>query len=152
MKTGFIDFLLFPAPDEGAAASQLAGNKAPVLAAFYAEQPGLEEELPEFLGKILTAASAGLPEQALLIKLTKGSAYSFSRLARKHGLRYVFIFGIAPKNLGLHFHLPLYQPVAAADAIFIMAHPLAAIYEERQKGGKQMSGELWRALKSLFRD
>jgi hypothetical protein len=152
LKTSFIDFLLFPAPDAEGTAGQKTGSKAPVLAAFYEEQPGLEEELPEFLGKILAAASASLPEQALLIKLIKGSAYSFSRLARKQSLQYVFIFGIAPKNLGLHFHLPLYQPVAAADAVFILAHPLAAIYEERQKGGKQMSGELWRALKSIFRD
>jgi hypothetical protein len=152
LKTGFLDFWLYPAPDLGGEilpAAKPAGQ-APVLAAFYEEVTDLADELPSFLGKILAAAAPDLPQQAALIKLTKGTSYSFSRLARSQSLKYVLIFGLAPKDLGLHFALTPYRPVDFGGLVFILAHSLAAIYEERQQGGKQMSGELWRALKGVF--
>jgi hypothetical protein len=152
LKTGFLDFWLFPAADHGEEIppTATAAGQAPVLAAFYDEEVGLEEELPSFLGKILAAAAPSLPQQAALIKVTKGEPYSFSRLVRAQPLKYVLIFGLAPKDLGLHFALTPYRPVEFDGLVFILAHRLAAIYEERQQGGKQMSGELWRALKGVF--
>ncbi|MDV7398205.1 hypothetical protein RZS08_42775, partial [Arthrospira platensis SPKY1] len=91
-----MDFWLFPAADHGdeALPSASAAGQAPVLAAFYDEEVGLEEELPSFLGKILAAAAPSLPQQSALIKVTKGEPYSFSRLARAQPLKYVLIFGL----------------------------------------------------------
>lgn len=121
-----------------------------MLALLESSGPEEDAALGDFLEKVLAAAGIRLSTDVLLIRLTKGEPFSFSQLSRRHGIRQVLIFGIEPGLLGLHFQLPLYQPVQLGPTTFLLAHNLADIHQERQQGGKEKAGLLWKALQILF--
>lgn len=151
MKSSFFNFLLFPAPDSETPDGQLSGSPAArVLIVMAAGKSDAEIILDGFLKKILEALQPGLSREVLFLKVTKGKPYSFSRLSAQYSLHSALIFGITPKDLGLHFNLPLYQPVQAGGITFLLAHPLADIYEERQQGGKEKAGQLWKAMQAFL--
>jgi len=41
-------------------------------------------------------------------------------------------------------------PVQFGSTTFVLADSIADIFEERQAGGKEKSGQLWRTLKACF--
>lgn len=151
MKSDFFDFLLFPAPEASAAVPGSSAAPHAGVAAFVRALPETDESaLEAFLDKVLQAVGLRLSIDVLLIKVTQGDAYSFSRFSRRYPLRQALIFGVEAQDLGLHFQLPLYQPVTVGGATFLRAHGLAEILEERRQGGREKAGQLWKALQELF--
>ena len=98
----------------------------------------------------LISAAIDLAQQAKHICLTKEESISFSRVEGSKTAKFVFLFGVSGKRLGLHFQLHPYQPVHFGTTSFILTDSIADIFEERQAGGKEKSGQLWRTLKACF--
>ena len=114
------------------------------------ESQGKEEELQSFLGKILGAVKFELQKDAYLLPLNPEENIHFDQLRKDLDISHVISFGIPPHQLGLNFRPAKYQPLTLGKFTFLFADPLTKIFEERQKGGKQMAGSLWQALKTLF--
>lgn len=128
---------------------RLSGNNARQVLAV-AENSGAGEELEDLLGKILSAAGLNLKEDILLLRLTRRENISFSNLGRAWPVRHVLLFGIEPKQLGLHFSLPLHQAVELGGIVFLRSHALSEIAEERQSKGRPKAAALWKSLRQLF--
>lgn len=151
MKSNFLGFHLFPLSDWRQLGPRLSGNNARHILAVIEHQEN-DEELTDFLGKILSAAKINLGQDALLLKVTKGENISFSNLSQSMPARHVLLFGAEPRQLGLHFALPLNQPVKVGGACFLLAHPLGALFEEREAESRPAAAALWKNLKQLFLD
>lgn len=128
---------------------RLSGNNARQVLAV-AENSGAREELEDLLGKILSAAGLNLKEDILLLRLTRRENISFSNLGRAWPVRHVLLFGIEPKQLGLHFSLPLHQAAELDGIVFLRSHALSEIAEERQSKGRPKAAALWKSLRQLF--
>ena len=111
---------------------------------------GENAELRGFLDKVLAAVKLTIEHDTCYINITPAKRLSFPAIVNAHDIKYVLLFGYPPQNLGLNFTLPLYTPVRLNNIIFLAADPIEQIYEERQKGGKQMAGALWKNLKAIF--
>lgn len=151
MKSDFFDFLLFPAPEAPAPVPGSSAAPPAEVAAFVRALPEADESaLEAFLEKVLQAAGLRLSIDVLLIRVTQGDIFSFSRFSHRYPLRQALIFGIEARDMGLHFQLPLYQPVTVGSVTFLRAHGLAEILEERRQGGREKAGQLWKTLQELF--
>lgn len=151
MKPGLLDFHLFPLSDWRQANERLSGNNARHVLVVTEQQQG-NEELTDFLGKILSAVKLNLVEDTLLLKLTRRENISFSDLSRHHSIRQVLLFGIEPRQLGLHFSLPLNVPMSFGGRFFLYTYPLALLFEERTADSRPKAASLWKNLKQLFID
>lgn len=151
MKTGLLDFYLFPLSDWRQLNDRLSGDNARhVLIVLDDEHSG--EELTDFLGKILSAAKLRFREDTLLLKLTKAENISFSNLSRAKPIKYALLFGVEPRQLGLFFTLPPDQPVKHAGTYFLRTSTLAELFEERKSESRSRAAALWQNLKQLFID
>ena len=149
MKPRLIDFDLFLIPDLDSTPHRCIGNgKKGILAIYESERP--DPELESFLKKVLAAASIDLVQDVFLIQITPQIPLSFSFLAQKLDIRYLIAFGTQPQNMGLRFNYQPYLPIHVLDTTFLFADPLRSIYEERQAGGKKLSGLLWKAIQNIF--
>ena len=145
----FLDFDLFYAPEYKIAQNRINGQgQKGVIILFETNEE--HTELASFLKKVLSAAKLVLDKDASLIALTTDENLSFSGLCQQTDVRYLLSFGITPERIGLQVNCQKYAPFKFKDVQFLFADPLVAIYEERQQGGKKMSGALWKALQALF--
>lgn len=145
----FIDFPIFQTPEYNTCSESCRGeNQRNTLILFAAGED--TDELNAFLAKILAAVKLDLQKDVLLLPLPEDEPLHASSIVRKEKIETVIIFGLPGERLGIHLAIPLYQPVAAGSAQWLLAHSLTDIYAERQQGGKQKAGALWRALQSLF--
>ena len=151
MKPNLLDFYLFPLSDWRQLNERLSGNNARHVL-IVLEHRESDSELTDFLGKILSAVKLNLQEDTFLLKLTKGENISFSNFSQVQPVRHVLLFGIAPRQLGLHFSLPLNQPMRLGDTVFLFTHPILDIFEERKAESRPKAGALWKNLKQLFID
>ncbi|MCB0560878.1 MAG: hypothetical protein H6573_30480 [Lewinellaceae bacterium] len=151
MKPNLLDFSLFPLSDWRQFNERLSGNNARRVL-IVLERLESDSELMDFLGKILSAVQLNLEEDTLLLRLTKGENISFSRLSQVQPVRYVLLFGIAPRQLGLHFSLPPGQPMRFGETYFLHTSALLDIFEERKAKARPKAGALWNNLKQLFID
>ncbi len=145
----FLDFRVVDIPESTDFAGRLTGKNAKEILIVFQSQNN-HEELFSFLEKVLTAAQLNIHTDTLILKITEQEKLSFVYLQKKNTFKYFISFGIAPQRLGIGFETPLYHPVSYEGITLFFADDLQLIYEERQQGGKRMSGELWRVLKSLF--
>lgn len=149
MYPQFIDFAILNVPEKDHLADQLRGqNQQHVLVVFHDTDEN--EELAVFLGKIFAAVQIDLHKDTILLKLTSFERFSFAGLRQMQDIQTVILFGIHPEQLGVQFVTPPYHPIRHENITFLFADDLQAIFAERQAGGKQMSGALWKALKDLF--
>lgn len=109
-----------------------------------------QEELKAFLGKVLSAVQLDFEKETLLLSITKEEKFNFIQLCQLHDIQILIAFGIKPQQLGLHFHTSPYDRVQHEQRTYVFVDDLPLIYEERQQGGKQMSGKLWHTLQGLF--
>lgn len=148
-KNHFIDFPIFQAPEYDAFSESCRGeNQRKTLILFASSED--TEELNTFLAKILAAVKLDLQKDVLLLPLPEEERMHLSSIIRKEKIATVIVFGIPFNRLGVHISTSVYQPVAAGSIQWLYAHSLTDIYTERQQGGRQKAGALWRALQSLF--
>ncbi len=149
MNTYFWDFDLFALPEypAGSEASPSPGQTRVLVFLGPEETTG---ELRAFLGNILQAVNVDLENETTSIVITPGSLHSCTSTAKPFAPQYILLFGQDPRQMGLYFALPPYQPVEHRGCTFLWADSLADIFEERRKGGKKKAGLLWGALKEAF--
>jgi hypothetical protein len=150
LKSTFLDFHLFPVPEQAQPKNGVKGAGDKGIWVWYEAEVAQQEEIEGFLAKVFGAAKIDLAQQAKHICLTKEESISFSRVEGSKTAKFVFLFGVSGKRLGLHFQLHPYQPVHFGTTSFILTDSIADIFEERQAGGKEKSGQLWRTLKACF--
>jgi len=151
LNPSFLDFTLYPVPDEDWPAERVQGDgKNDILLLYQIEKEDDAAELAAFLDRILSAVKMDRKQEAYTIELTAGEAISLPRQPWLKSSSYVLIFGVQTHQLGLGFQLPAYQPIVFQGKTYLWSDALAAIAEERRQGGKKMSGQLWQALKTLF--
>lgn len=150
MNPSFIDFTLYRLPDDPFPRERMLGEGQRHIWLLYEAKPEEAEELSAFLGKILQAAKIDRLRDAISIVITPGESISLHQLPAWEEASHLFLFGLKPADLGLNIQLQAYQPTPFAGTTLLWSDALQAIQEERQKGGKQMSGQLWRALQQLF--
>ncbi len=150
MNSTFLDFHLFPVPEQAQPKNGIDGAGAQGIWIWYEAEAAQQSEMAGFLAKVFGAAKIDLAQQAKHICLTKEESISFSRVEGSKTAKFVFLFGISAQRLGLHFQLHPYQPVQFGSTTFVLADSIADIFEERQAGGKEKSGQLWRTLKACF--
>ncbi len=150
MKPTFLDFPLYAVPDPSQTPAAPRGAGKRDIWALFDPAPEDPAEIENFLAKVFGAAKVDFEQDTKYISLTSSVPISFSQFPDAVGAKYVFLFGIEGQRVGLHFQLPPYQPVRFGSAVYLMADPIAAIYRERQEGGKAMSGKLWKALQHCF--
>ncbi|MFN7117465.1 MAG: hypothetical protein ACK4TA_11745 [Saprospiraceae bacterium] len=109
-----------------------------------------EAELRIFLEKVFAAAQVDLVKDTCVLSVTPLENFSFSRLYQHFDLQTLIVFGIPPVRLGIHLQVKPYEILRYENCTYVFADDLQAIYEERQQGGKRMSGELWKVLQTLF--
>jgi hypothetical protein len=149
LKSTFLDFPLIAIPEGAPAAwpSDSPGEREWLI--LYRED-GEGVNLRLFLEKILRALSLDVERMALLVPLAPGESAPLSPLWRRVRPRRVVLFGIAPSELGLRFSPPpLYKPLCCGGVSYLLADPIALLYQERQRGEKQRSALLWDALRTL---
>lgn len=150
MNPTFFDFQLFPVPEQAQPKNSVKGAGDQGIWIWYEAETGQQAEIESFLAKVFGAAKIDLAQQTKYSCLTKEESISFRHIEGSGEAKFVFLFGISGKRLGLHFQLHPYQPVHFGTTTFILADSIADIFEERQSGGKEKSGQLWRTLKACF--
>jgi len=123
-------------------------NAKTVLVIFQTTEN--QEELKAFLGKVLSAVQLDFEKDTLSLAVEKEEKFSFIQLCQSFDIQILIAFGIAPQHLGLHFRTSPYDLIRHDQRNYVFVDDLQLIYEERQQGGKQMSGKLWHTLQSLF--
>ncbi len=146
----FLDFDIVDVPEKELQKPLFWGkNEKGIL--IIVEQSAEQEALNAFVEKILAAVQLDLYRDALLLALTPDDRVSFAALCQTYDIRYCINFGIADRRMGLGFLWKPYQSLLHEGRYFLLADALPMIYEERQQGGKAMSGALWRALQQIFK-
>lgn len=149
MRQLFKDTNIFALPEAEKQPIELLGNnKKGVLIVFRAQ--GWNQELRNFLEKILRAVQLNFEEDIHYLNITNHPSISFFQLNQNKAYRHVIAFGLAPKELGLNIESRLYQPILLSDIQWLFAHNIQDIFEERQQGKKQMAAALWKALQLMF--
>lgn len=111
------------------------------------------EERRTFLGSILKAAgfAAFEKEVSLLGVRDASTAMDLSTLLlRESKISRVMVFGIEPKQLGIHFQLAPYVPITVNGHAYLLCDDLATIMTEKAAGKPQKAAALWRAVKIAF--
>jgi hypothetical protein len=150
LNPSFLDFTLYRLPDGSIAQDRITGEGRRHIWLLYEANPEEAEELSAFLGKILQAAKIDRLRDAKSIRITPGERISLQQIPAWEEASHLLLFGTKPIDLGLNLQLQAYHPTPFLGTTLLWSDALKTIQEERQKGGKQLSGQLWRALQQLF--
>jgi hypothetical protein len=150
LKPTFFDFHLFPVPESVLPKNTVKGAGEEEVWIWYEAGKAEQSEMESFLTNVFGAAKIDLAQHTRYTCLTKDESISFSQIKGADSARFVFLFGVDAKRIGLHFDLQPYHPVKFGEATYVLADPITEIFEERQAGKKEKSGRLWHALKSCF--
>ena len=107
-------------------------------------------QLIGFLEKILAAVQLDMGRDTCLLRLHPGESFSWGLLHNRFPAATFLSFGVEPSRLGLRFGLLPYQPVQHAGTTYLLADDINVVFEERQRGGKERAGLLWRSLREIF--
>lgn len=107
-----------------------------------------------FLFNVLKAAGYTAPEkEVVFVELASThTALDLATLLLRQSkkLKKVMIFGLSPKQLGLHFNVGLYVPVEVNNYTFLLADDLSVIRDEKSTGNTKKAGALWNSVKAAF--
>ncbi|MDX1940545.1 MAG: hypothetical protein SFU99_08335 [Saprospiraceae bacterium] len=150
LEMTFFDYDIINVPDSDNLAARSTGKNEKGIFILFQNQQDDREELELFLEKVLAAVQLNIQKDTTLLAITNPSDIRFVGLRQRFSFQHFICFGISPQELGIQFETKPYQALRHDGITFVFADDLQKIYEERQQGGKQMSGELWRVLKSMF--
>lgn len=150
MSTSFLDYKVFVPGESADQQQKLKGkhSKELLLLLVAHEQ---QAELLDFLKKILNAVQFDLEEDTAYLDINAGEAVNVASLAGINSSKTVICFGFLLPQLGFHFEIPNYYPFKHQGITYLFVDDLLAIYEERQAGGKKLSGALWKCLQEMFK-
>lgn len=149
MEVDIFDFEILDIAETSAIAARCTGHNAKKVLIVFQSQEN-EAELQSFLAKVLAAAQLNLEQDVSLLIIKPGEKFSFIQLCQVFDIETLIAFGIPSPHLGIHLQIILYALVQHENRTYVFVDDLQQIFEERQQGGKRMSGELWQALKALF--
>lgn len=149
MKKSFFDFEIIKVPENVFSEDQLSGNNQKGLILLFAGDETEQENLLEFLAKVFQAIQVDLNQDTYYLNNKEQSDLNWAHFLQKNKVNSVVIFGLSPQVFGIRFALPLYTLIEHQNIQYLRVDDLTAIYEERQSGGKKMSGLLWRAIQQL---
>jgi hypothetical protein len=147
LNSTFLDFKVFALDEETASTMHGQNQKGLLILAQAGEN---QAALQDFLQKILAAVKYDLEQDTLLIWLNEESRPNVASLLAKNKCKTLVAFGLVPEHLGIHFEWPLYYPMRLQNIQYLRADDLDAIFQERQQGGKKMSGALWKCLQDML--
>jgi hypothetical protein len=150
LNTSFFDYKVF-LPGTGAEVQQkLRGQQAKGLLLLFTTHPE-EAELLDFLKKIFSAVQYDLEQDAAYLSVNVTQSVNVASLAKINASKTVICFGFALPQLGFHFEIPSYYPFQHQGITYLFVDDLLNIYQERQAGGKKLSGALWKCLQEIFK-
>ena len=144
MKTSFFNFPVYAVPDAESVLSKLAGkNERKILIAVNSEQWEQDEI---FLNRIFNAAGVDLPKDGLILASNSSEIKpSLTQIAGVHDVLYVFLFGVAPSEVGIQANFPLNAPISWNKRFFFVS---AALKEVEQS--TELKRPLWDFLRAEF--
>ena len=142
--TGLYDFKIFPLKDTLEVINSATGNNQKGLLVIIPANEDTEEG-NTFAGKILKAAGFSIPEDVLLLKLTKEDGFSLISGLSKANISNIIVFGFKPSFLGLNWNLPNYHPFPYGERNFLFADNLTKIMAD-----VKLKGQLWKCLQLMF--
>ncbi len=119
---------------------------------IWESRPEAGEALVPFLHKIFEALPVQSEREVFLLALTPGQRLGLLVLLRQLQARRIIVFGISPPRLGLAVAPEKYELFRLGMRRYLWADDLQAIREEREAGGRSMSGPLWKALQTMFKE
>ncbi|HPI05231.1 MAG TPA: hypothetical protein PLM41_02550 [Saprospiraceae bacterium] len=99
----------------------------------------------DFLKKVLSAAQLDLERDTLFAEIPESEPVDMAASLRIKPAAQVLVFGIPPKQLGLHLNAPVFQPFAFYGTTWLFADALSVLEPDKTK-----KGLLWTALKTMF--
>ncbi len=150
MNTSFFDYKVFVPGESAEQQQKLLGKHAKGLLLLFVTHEQ-QAELLDFLKKILSAVQFDLEEDTAYLDINATAAVNVASLAGINASKMVICFGFALPQLGFHFEIPNYYPFKHQGVTYLFVDDLLAIYEERQAGGKKLSGALWKCLQEMFK-
>lgn len=140
----FYNFQVVPLKSTSEIEAKLSGeNRKGLLVILSADEEN--EELNQFVAKVLKAAGFDVPEDVHFLKLTSSDGFSFSLLSKKNDIQSVISFGFSPKFLGLNWNLANYSPFLYENRKYLFADNLAEIQKD-----KKLKGKLWKCLQAMY--
>lgn len=149
MEIDFFDFKITNLAETSAMLARCTGENAKKVMLIF-QTIEQSADLKSFLSKIVTAAHLELDRDTCLLILKPGEQFSFIQLSQHFDIHTLIAFGIEPQQLGIHFQTVPYAILQHEQLRYVFADDLQQIFDERQQGGKRISGELWQTLKTLF--
>ncbi len=150
MNTSFLDYKVFVPGESAEQHQKLKGKHAKGLMLLFVGHEQ-QAELLDFLKKILIAVKFDLEEDTAYLDFNATAPINVASLAAINASKTVICFGFALPQLGFHFEIPNYYPFKHQGTTYLFVDDLLAIYEERQAGGKKLSGALWKCLQEMFK-
>jgi hypothetical protein len=145
LKNTYLDYKVFAVSDSSEIKEKLSGKHQKQILIVYLDEKN--PDMDAFLSKILSAVKIQLETDCLILKVEDVfNLPSFSLIKSLHTLKEVLVFGIKPKDLGLHFEAPQYLITEMSDHKFLFVDSLSVIFNttERKKA-------LWECLQILFK-
>ena len=146
LKTGYLDYKIFVAPELSEISNALIGEKKKhILVAYFDEK---NPEMDAYIEKIMSAAKIHLSTDCLVFKyFADKSMPSFSQIVHKNTIDKVLLFGISPTDFGLNITPPQYMPFVFSGSTFLFADKLSVINTSPEK-----RKALWDCIKTIFLD
>ncbi len=139
------DDLLLLVPDQSVFESAAGGFARQVLL-ISLEEPAAATNNRIFLTKVLSAVQLNLDQDTLFVELPAGQPVGLLMDTRRKKPEYVLVFGVPAPQLGLNMAITPYQPFVFQQMTFLFADALPALEMSKEK-----KGQLWTALKTMFR-
>jgi len=136
----FFDFEIYPISDLKDISNEAEANKSVVVLLKGASQ----EEI-DLLGKIFKAVGKNLETDGCLLNSTSPPTYK--GVTDAIDFQKLLVFGIAPKDIGLHLKVKTYQLIPFQNRQLLFSHSLKVIMSDLNK--KKM---LWGQLQLMFKE
>lgn len=150
MNTSFFNYQVFVPGETAEQHQKLLGKHAKGLMLLLVTHEQ-QAELLDFLKKILVAVQFDLEEDTAYLDINATEVINVASLAAINASKTVICFGFPLPQLGFHFEIPNYYPFKHQGTTYLFVDDLLAIFEERQAGGKKLSGALWKCLQEMFK-
>jgi len=103
----------------------------------------LTEENKKTLSQLLNAIKYNL-EDSCMLSITKGQQFSINPYIKKHNIKKVLCFGVAPISMGLQIAAGAYRLIEMEEIKLVFSHTLADLNADKQKKIK-----LWNVIQGI---
>jgi hypothetical protein len=144
LKDTFFDYKIIRLPELEEFSFLLKGENKKNILILY--QDDMWEDSLDYLQKILKATGLDLNEDTIFYNPKSADALpTLNQIADKHPIHKIILFGIHPKQVGIHADIKAYTISPFYGFQFLVAERLSAI-----KSSKEHREALWNELKTFF--